>query len=102
VAFIHPGVEKERWEELAQNEPALKKAMTTLEFLSQDRKVRELYEMRQKALHDLRSMTEGAKAEGREEGRAEVARNMLVKGMETGLIAELTGLSPQEIEDLKK
>ncbi|WP_155985439.1 hypothetical protein [Paenibacillus maysiensis] len=34
------------------NEPTLKKAMDTLEFLSQDREARRLYEEQQKFLHD--------------------------------------------------
>lgn len=75
LLFIR-GVEKERWEELAQNEPALRKAMTTLEFLSQDREARMLCEMRQRALHDLRSMTEGAKAgKGSGSGQEPVIEN---------------------------
>ncbi|SDT34591.1 hypothetical protein SAMN05444162_3910 [Paenibacillaceae bacterium GAS479] len=34
------------------NEPTLKKAMDTLEFLSQDHEARRKYEERQKYLHD--------------------------------------------------
>ena len=56
---------------MATGEPALRKAVTTLEFLSQDREARMFYEMRQKALRDQISMIEGAKEEGRLEGRAE-------------------------------
>lgn len=37
---------KEVWEELVSKELVLKKAMTTLEFISQDREARMLYEMR--------------------------------------------------------
>lgn len=93
LLFIR-GVGKERWEELASGEPALRKAMTTV----QDREARMLYEMRQKALRDRLCMIEGSK----EEGRVEVAKNMLIKGMDAGLIAELTGLTLEEIEDLRK
>ncbi|MDF2724501.1 MAG: hypothetical protein K0Q59_4176, partial [Paenibacillus sp.] len=49
------------WEVLKMNEPQLGKAMTALEYLSQDAEARRLYEMRQKALHDEASMLEGAR-----------------------------------------
>ncbi|WP_431089665.1 hypothetical protein [Paenibacillus sp. 8b26] len=42
------------------NEPTLKKAMDTLEFLSQDGDARRLYEERQKFLHDEASALEWA------------------------------------------
>lgn len=78
-------------------EPAIKKALTTLEFLSQDREVRELYEARQKAMNDWISSIEGA----REEGRAEIVRRMMSKGMSIEEGAELTELSVGEIERLQ-
>ena len=42
-------------EELAKEDTAMRKALTTLEFLSQDEEARQLYEARQKALHDTPS-----------------------------------------------
>lgn len=50
------GVDKSNWEVLTMNEPVLKKAMDTLEFLSQDAEARRLYENRQNYLHDEASM----------------------------------------------
>ncbi|MFW5437854.1 PD-(D/E)XK nuclease family transposase [Paenibacillus apiarius] len=47
---------------LTINEPVLKKAMDTLEFLDQNTEARRLYEDRQKYLHDEASMIEGALA----------------------------------------
>lgn len=79
-------------------EPAIKKALTTLEFLSQDREARELYEARQKAIHDWNSNIHGA----REEGKKEVAQKMLTEGMEVNLISRLTGLTPEEINRLRR
>lgn len=99
------GVNKEQWEVLALNEPALQKAMNTLEFLSQDDEMRRLYEMRQKALHDEASMIEGALAEGEArgelKGKIEVAKNMLAKGLDVRLIAEVTGLTEAEVKKLQ-
>lgn len=96
--------------------PGLKKAMTTLDFLSQNKEARMLYEMRKKALLDeqsalheaeLRGKEAGREAgreegreEGRDEGRTEVALNLLRKGLSVSLISEVTGLSAVEVEKL--
>ena len=80
-------------------EPELGKAMTVLEFLSQDGEARRLYEMRQKALHDEASSMEGAREEGEKQGTVKVAVKMLAKGMDLESVSELTGIS---IEELKK
>ncbi|CAH1200674.1 hypothetical protein PAECIP111893_01528 [Paenibacillus plantiphilus] len=82
------------WEVLKMHEPTLSKAMTALEYLSQDAEAGRMYEMRQKALHDEASMLEGAK----EEGKFEVARNMRGKGMDIATISELTGISSVDLE----
>lgn len=49
-----------KWEVLTMNGPVLKKAMNTLEFLSQNEEARRQYEDRQKYLHDEASMYEAA------------------------------------------
>lgn len=94
------------WEVLKVNEPTLGKAMTALEYLSQDTEARRMYEIRQKALHDEASMLEGARAEGESIGRSkeklEVAKNMLDKGMDVTTIAELTGLPTEQLSKLKR
>lgn len=90
--------------------PGLKKAMTTLEFLSQNKEARALYEMRKKALLDEQSALDYAESRGREEGRLEgklegkleIVASMLQKGLPVSLIAEVTGLSETEIEALNK
>jgi len=104
------GAPKERWEELAMDTPGLKKAMTTLEFLSQNKEARALYEMRKKALLDERSALDYAETRGREagrtegiiEGKKETALSMLQKGLPISLIAEITRLTEEEIEALSK
>ena len=54
--------------------------------------------------HDQASMREHAHAEGRAEGAAqekrEIAKGMKAKGLETAMIAEITGLTPEEIAEL--
>ena len=43
---------------------------------------------------------DGAKLEGRMEGRMEIARNLKSMGMDTATIQKATGLLPEEIQDL--
>jgi len=92
------GVDTTHWEVLKMNEPGLEKAMDTLQFLSQNPEARRLYEARQKYLHDEASMLEGA----RKAGIIEVAKNMLDLNLDIATIAKATGLSEQEIIQLKR
>nr|WP_307302771.1 MULTISPECIES: Rpn family recombination-promoting nuclease/putative transposase [unclassified Paenibacillus] len=105
---------------LSMNKPELKKAMTTLEFLSQDREARMRYEARQKLLHDEASLVDSAMAEGERRGveasfqkgieqgiekgkhqaLLEMARNMLSLGLDIEVIAKATGLSQEDIRSL--
>ncbi len=96
------GVDKSNWEVLTINEPVLKKAMDTLEFLSQDAEARRLYEDRQKYLHDEASMIEGALAEGEKRKASQIALELLRLGVDTGIIAKASGLTEAEISALKR
>ncbi|MNC16858.1 PD-(D/E)XK nuclease family transposase [compost metagenome] len=96
------GVDKSNWEVLTMNEPVLKKAMDTLEFLSHDAEARRLYEDRQKYLHDEASMIEGALAEGERRKAIQMALELLKLGVDTTIIAKASGLSEAEIIALKK
>ncbi|WP_338551888.1 Rpn family recombination-promoting nuclease/putative transposase [Paenibacillus sp. KS-LC4] len=87
------------WEVLKMQEPELGKAITVLEFLSQDEEARRQYEMRQKALHDEASSMEGAREEEERRGELKVAAKMLAKGMDIKTVSDITGIS---IDDLKK
>ncbi|WP_229729986.1 hypothetical protein [Paenibacillus silvae] len=103
-------------------EPALKKAMSVLEFLSQDEQARQEYEARQKFLRDEASMIEGAREEGLKkgleeglkegikegikEGEAEskrkIAQNMLTLGLDEEIIMKATGLSSSELKNIQQ
>jgi len=95
------------------NESGVKKVMDTLEFLSQDREARRLYEERQKYLHDEASMIEWATEKGMEKGMEkglvegekrkaiEIAKNMLSLGIEVSVITKTSGLTESEVEALK-
>ncbi|WP_412761672.1 Rpn family recombination-promoting nuclease/putative transposase [Paenibacillus macerans] len=113
--------DKSNWEALKMNEPSLKKAMDTLEFLSLDQEARRKYEERQKYLHDQASMIEWATEQGMargmekgiekgiEKGMAqgehkkamEIAKNMLAMGIEVSVIVKASGLTKDEVEALK-
>lgn len=100
------GLSRDAMEELAMEEPVFRKALTTLEFLSQDAESRRLYEERQKALRDEISAAESAREEGREVGRKEeqlhIARNLLSMGMSVADVVTATGLSEADILTLNK
>ncbi|WP_339308940.1 Rpn family recombination-promoting nuclease/putative transposase [Paenibacillus sp. FSL k6-2145] len=87
------------------NESGVKKIRDTLEFLSQDREARRLYEERQKYLHDEASMIEWATekgiAKGEQKKAIEIAKNMLSLGIEVSVIAKASGLPESEVESLK-
>ena len=99
---------REHMEELAKEDPTMLKALTTLEFLSQDEEARRLYEARQKALHDYASAIGEALDKGRFEGRTEgrkerdmeFARQLLAEGEPLERVARLTGLSPLVLQQL--
>lgn len=98
------GIDISNWEVLAMNEPMLKKAMDTLEFLSHDAATRMAYDARMKALSDEKSMIEGARAEGLREGlreaKQEMARELLALGVDMSAIVKASGLSEEEIRKL--
>ncbi|QSF43851.1 Rpn family recombination-promoting nuclease/putative transposase [Paenibacillus tianjinensis] len=107
------GNDNSNWEVLRMNEPALRKAMETLEFLSQDSEARRKYEDRQKFLHDEASQRDGAQREGfakgmkegikegMKEAKLEMARKLLLMGMELPAIQTVTGLTEEELKSIK-
>jgi predicted transposase/invertase (TIGR01784 family) len=53
-----------------------------------------------KYFRDLKNVLDTAKEEGKIEGKIEIAKEMKMKGLDSGLIAEITGLPTEEIEGL--
>jgi predicted transposase/invertase (TIGR01784 family) len=78
------------------------KAYEDLEYCKQDKKMREEAMAREKFLMDQRSRLSSAMkkglAEGKAEGKAEVARRMMERGMTLDAIADITGLSLEELQ----
>jgi predicted transposase/invertase (TIGR01784 family) len=62
------------------------------------------YEESLKYYRDLKNVVDTSfdegKAEGKAEGKVEIARQMKLKGMDSNLISEITGLPIDEIEKL--
>ncbi|MGJ7922241.1 Rpn family recombination-promoting nuclease/putative transposase [Neobacillus sp. LXY-4] len=103
-------------EEWAMNIEEVREALIEWENLSADKKNRTEYEARLKELRDQLSNLQGYHRMGKEEGMKEgikdgvkkglkegsknIARNMLKKGYTISQIAELTGLTEEDIRNL--
>lgn len=61
---------------------------------------RELYEEQWRNYNDYYNTIDFAREEGREIRSIEIARTMKSQGLEVALIAQCTGLSPEEITNL--
>lgn len=92
---------EEELKELAERSEEMRKTVAIIEQLSEDEKMQRLAEAAEKNRRDEASRLQGAYREGREEGREEVARNMLEEGLSDELIARVTGLPLAEIEKLR-
>ena len=83
----------------------IEKAKKELEKLAMNPEDRELYELRLKAIRDEMNIRYSGyidgKAEGKNERNIEIAQNMLKENINIELISKVTGLSLEEIENLK-
>ena len=82
------------------------KARKTLEYISTSKEERIIIEKIIEGRNDFYSAKNTAREEGKEEGlkekSIEIAKNMLKKGLDVNLISELSGLTIEEINKLKK
>lgn len=113
LIFIEDSPEEVR-KMAVNNDPAIAKAEELLERLGSLDEIKRYYEAREMAIHDEVTRITGAKAEGRAEGLAkgeaegilkgklETAQNLLSMGMSIQNIAAATGLTIEQIEQLKK
>ena len=128
VMFLEDPNSREVKEIMEKNED-VKKAVITVREMSEDEKMERLAELREKAIMDEKALyntgiregtelgkklgREEGKKEGREEGRKEgkeegrketkrkIAKKLISKNMKTEEIMELTGLTKEEIKELK-
>ena len=78
----------------------IEKAKKELEKLAMNPEDRELYELRLKAIRDEMNIRYSGYIDGKADGKTEIAKNLLKKQMPIQDIAEVTGLSIEEIEKL--
>ena len=81
---------------VAQTNPAINEAWGVIKYLSGDEQARAMAEAREKARMDMDSWL----GDARHEEKLEIARNALRKKMVYADIAELTGLSLEEVKKL--
>ncbi|BCV22752.1 hypothetical protein hamaS1_28210 [Moorella sp. Hama-1] len=75
-------LEGEEMEAIAMENPAIRKALTIEEAFKRNEQERRLYELREKALRDEISMMAGARAEGKAEGKVEMAQEAICQYLE--------------------
>lgn len=82
----------------------LKQAQETLDVLKMNESERVAYQLHQKELHHEASLYESTfvlgKLEGIEEGVLLTAKNMKIAGIEINVIAQVTGLSVEKLQNL--
>ena len=88
-------------------EPAIEKAFDQLAHLSMNKEEQEIYEARLKWLRDeaaaLEKKGQESFAEGKAEGKAEIAQNLLSLGnLDVEFIAKVTGLSVAAVKALQE
>ncbi len=107
VMFINNPNESEVSQIMEKNKE-IEEAMNELEKISKDRELRRVAELREKAIRDEKNGLRHAREEGKEEGKVEgiketavkIAQSLKKENFTTEKIAELTGLTVQEIEEL--
>ena len=78
------------------------KARKTLEYISTSKEERIIIEKIVEGRNDFYSAKNTAREEGKEEGKIEIAKNMLKDNVDINIISKYSGLSIDEIKDLKK
>ena len=101
LAFLEKDISEETLKELVQMEPAIQKAESKLEHLSSDEETMNIYYAREKSLHDQANMINTAEQRGRNQRNVEIAKKMLLAGMDLEMIRSITELSISEIQTLK-
>jgi predicted transposase/invertase (TIGR01784 family) len=94
----------EEFMSVAQTNPAIAEAWQVIQYLSADEEARMLAEYEEKARRDEADRQKGAYSkglqEGRQEGRLEVAKNLLQEKLPAETVVRLTGLSLEEVKSL--
>ncbi|MCP4162960.1 MAG: hypothetical protein GY760_23100 [Deltaproteobacteria bacterium] len=92
--------EEEKMKILIKNDPVMKHAHNNYEKFRADDELLQVYEAREKRLHDEATRLSDALEEGRQKGFMESAKKMKKLGVSTNIICKSTGLTEKEIEKL--
>lgn len=101
VMFINDPNESEV-SEIMEDNKEIEEAMNELEKISKDKELRRVAELREKAIRDEKNGLRHAREEGIEQGVEQVAKKMLELNMPIQDIINTTGLTEQQILELKK
>lgn len=106
LKFFDKRISEEEIKELIEMDTAIKRAEAKLKHLGSDPETLSLYRAREDSLHERANMISSAKEEGVKEGVKEgkvlTAKAALIKGLSSDVIADITGLSIEEIQKIKK
>jgi predicted transposase/invertase (TIGR01784 family) len=80
----------------------MEETVAILEKLSSDERVRILHESREKARYDELARIHFATKEGERSKALDMAKKMLKKGIDVYEVAEISGLSLDEVESLRE
>ena len=101
IEFLN-GESKEVMEMLAEKNNDIKKAYDLLKVISKDEKAKMVYESIQAEISDQRTRLKSAEERGIDKGKVEVAKNLLLMGMDISTVVKATGLNEVEIAKVKK
>lgn len=101
LLFLKGDIADSLLKEVIQMDELIQQANDKLMFLASDDETRRLYELREKHLSDEITRIEGAKEEAASIKAKEIAVKLLKMGHSVDSICELTGLSKEEIEEIK-
>ena len=105
LKFFDKKISEEELKELMEMDNAIKRAEKKLEYINSDEDALALYRAREDSAHERANLLYTGRVEGKIEGKAEgieeVAQNMLAKNTPLDYIAEVTGLSMEEIKAIQ-
>lgn len=101
LTFFDKNSSLETVEKLIKMDTAIQKAQKKIEYVSQDEESFRFYEAREKEIHDYVSGMSSAVQKGKLEEKLEIATKMVLAGFDISFIKEMTGLTIEQIENLK-
>ena len=101
MTYLKTGIVKEN-----TRTPGLQEVKKKLQYLSMTPKERRAYDAHMDTIMVQNDVLDtaggGGRAEGRAEGVASVAKNLIAAGMDNAMICQVTGLSPKEVDAIRK